>query len=77
MSKMNADTLHEFDPAFHVKLVADSPDKIRPQDVERLYEETERANWPKLSAYLERHRHDLGMTVAAVLLALTAEERDA
>lgn len=61
-----------FDPAAHIKLVADDISKVRKADLERLFEEAprDREAWTDLRIYLIENRSDLAADVLDAISAL-------
>ncbi len=65
----------EFDPAQHIQLFADSLEKIRPQDIERLFEQAENEDWATLTAYLNQ-RPELREVIAEAQKFITADRQE-
>lgn len=59
-----------FNPATHVMTIADSVDRIRGIDLDRLFETAPRAAWPALVKYIARRRADLVDDITEVLADL-------
>ena len=55
-----------FDPKHFITLVADNPEQIRKQDVDRLFSQCEASKRRDLAKYLSQVRPDLDAEVAAV-----------